>query len=122
MGGDGSPECRPPGKAMSPMPYVAVSALSHAGLIRGHNEDSLAIGPWTLCSTETESPQTLLFPLGTPLLVAVADGLGGHPGGEVASALVVRRLARVGPLLTHRGAGAEGPGGVQPGDVHLRGR
>lgn len=81
------------------MPYIAVSALSHCGLIRDHNEDSLVVGPWTLCSTETESPQTLLFPLGTPLVVAVADGLGGHPGGEVASALVVRRLARVGPLL-----------------------
>ncbi|UGY91826.1 PP2C family protein-serine/threonine phosphatase [Streptomyces gobiensis] len=81
------------------MAYVAVSALSQAGMVRAHNEDSLVIGPWTLCGTETESPQTLLFPLGTPLVVAVADGLGGHPGGEVASALVVRRLAKVGPLL-----------------------
>lgn len=78
------------------MPYIAVSALSHEGLVRDHNEDSLAIGPWTICATVTESPQTLLFPLGAPCVVAVADGLGGHPGGEVASSLTVRRLAAAG--------------------------
>ncbi|PBC80025.1 serine/threonine protein phosphatase PrpC [Streptomyces sp. TLI_235] len=79
------------------MPYISVSALSHEGLVRDHNEDSLAVGPWTLCATVTESPQTLLFPLGaTPCLVAVADGLGGHPAGEVASSLTARRLAAAG--------------------------
>lgn len=82
------------------MTYAAVSALSHPGLVRDRNEDSLVVGPWTLCSTVTENPQTLVFPLGTPLVVAVADGLGGQPGGEVASALVVRRLALTGPRMT----------------------
>ncbi|MBZ9638822.1 PP2C family serine/threonine-protein phosphatase [Streptomyces sp. PSKA30] len=86
------------------MPYVAVSALSHPGLLRDRNEDSLVIGPWTLCATVTESPQTLVFPLGTPLVVAVADGLGGHPGGEVASALVARRIASIGPALSSEDA------------------
>lgn len=81
------------------VPYIAVTALSHAGLLRDHNEDSLVVGPWTLCGTVTESPQTMLFPLDRPLLVAVADGLGGQPAGEVASALVVRRLAALGPEL-----------------------
>ncbi|MGW2716858.1 PP2C family protein-serine/threonine phosphatase [Streptomyces sp. NPDC001492] len=81
------------------MQYVAVSAVSHPGLLRERNEDSLVVGPWTLCATVTESPQTLVFPLGTPLVVAVADGLGGHPGGDVASALVARRIAAIGPAL-----------------------
>ncbi|MGW2253051.1 PP2C family protein-serine/threonine phosphatase [Kitasatospora sp. NPDC001660] len=80
-------------------PYIAVSALSHEGLVREHNEDSLTVGPWTLCATVTTNPQTLLFPLGPPCVVAVTDGLGGHPGGEVASALVARRLAADGPGL-----------------------
>ncbi|MFP3989013.1 protein phosphatase 2C domain-containing protein [Streptomyces sp. E11-3] len=82
------------------MPYLAVTALSHVGLVREHNEDSLVVGPWTMCGTETENPQTLLFPLGRPLVVAVADGLGGQPAGEVASALVVRQLASLGPSLS----------------------
>ncbi|MFB7125511.1 serine/threonine-protein phosphatase [Kitasatospora xanthocidica] len=80
-------------------PYIAVSALSHEGLVREHNEDSLTVGPWTLCATVTTNPQTLLFPLGPPCVIAVADGLGGHPGGEVASALVARRLAADGGAL-----------------------
>ena len=81
------------------MPYLTVTALSHTGLIREHNEDSLVAGPWTLCGTVTENPQTLVFPLGSPLVVAAADGIGGQPGGEVASALTVRQLAALGPAL-----------------------
>ncbi|MGW3007991.1 PP2C family protein-serine/threonine phosphatase [Streptomyces sp. NPDC001219] len=81
------------------MEYVTVTALSHPGLLRDHNEDSLVAGPWTLCGTMTENPQTLAFPLGTPLVVAVADGIGGQPAGDVASALAVRQLAALGPTL-----------------------
>ncbi|MFC9294185.1 PP2C family protein-serine/threonine phosphatase [Streptomyces sp. NPDC057011] len=81
------------------MAYIAVTALSHVGLVREQNEDSLVVGPWTLCGTVTENPQTLVFRLGKPLVVAVADGLGGQPAGEVASALVVRQLAAAGPSL-----------------------
>ncbi|BAJ26324.1 hypothetical protein KSE_04780 [Kitasatospora setae KM-6054] len=69
-------------------------------MVRDHNEDSLVLGPWTLCATSTDSPQSLVFPYGeTPVVVAVADGLGGHPAGDVASALTVRHLAAAGPHL-----------------------
>ncbi|MYI82419.1 MAG: serine/threonine-protein phosphatase [Chloroflexi bacterium] len=46
-----------------------LQALSDRGLLRERNEDAAA---------------TLALPDGS-LLLAVADGLGGHPGGEVAS-------------------------------------
>lgn len=86
------------------MRYAAVSALSHDGLVREHNEDSLVAGPWTLCAATSLTPQTIYFPIGDPLVVAVADGLGGHPAGEVASAVVVRHLARACTSLTDEAA------------------
>jgi PPM family protein phosphatase len=82
------------------MKYVAASVLSHDGLVREHNEDSLVAGPWTLCAVTTLTPQTLWLPIDDPVVIAVADGLGGHPAGEEASSLVVRRLAHAAPGLS----------------------
>jgi PPM family protein phosphatase len=94
-----SPELVQTESVASAASYSVVTALSHAGLVRDHNEDSLVIGQWTLCAAETETPQTLVFPIASPLVVAVADGLGGHPGGDIASSFVARELARAGPTL-----------------------
>ena len=82
------------------MQYVAVSALSHDGLVRDHNEDSLVVGPWTLCAAVTIVPETFYLPVAAPVVVAVADGLGGQPAGEQASSLAVQWLARAAPSLT----------------------
>jgi len=50
--------------------------------IRMENEDACGV-------------QRYNHPLGTVALLAVADGLGGHPAGEVASALAVNTLMKV---------------------------
>jgi serine/threonine protein phosphatase PrpC len=84
--------------------YLAVTALSHEGLVRDHNEDSLLVGPWTTPATVTQTPQTSYFPLSDPVVLGVADGLGGHPAGEVASTLAVQALARAAPTMTDEDA------------------
>ena len=70
------------------MQYVAVSALSHDGLVRDHNEDSLVIGPWTLCAATTLTPQTFYLPIGAPVVVVVgavvAVVVAWLPGTEAA--------------------------------------
>lgn len=53
---------------------LAGAATSHVGLVRAHNEDSGFVGPG---------------------LLLVADGVGGHASGEVASAIAARTVARV---------------------------
>jgi len=59
--------------------YFAVSARTAIGLARSGNEDSA---------------------LTSSSLLAVADGMGGHAGGEVASQIAIKTLATMVPVLT----------------------
>ncbi|NJD08758.1 MAG: serine/threonine-protein phosphatase [Methylococcaceae bacterium] len=57
------------------MKAIDFASASHPGLVRDHNEDA--------CLSQPELK-----------LWAVADGMGGYEGGEVASAIVVEELER----------------------------
>ena len=57
---------------------IRVAHVSHVGLVRSHNEDSIAVH-------QPESGRG-------GALVVVADGLGGHAAGEVASQLAVEEV------------------------------
>jgi serine/threonine protein phosphatase PrpC len=59
--------------------YFAVSARTALGLVRSGNEDSA---------------------LTSSSLLAVADGMGGHAGGEVASQIAIKTLSTLVPVLT----------------------
>jgi serine/threonine protein phosphatase PrpC len=72
--------------------HIEVAAVSHTGRVRASNEDSITIAGW-VSDVEMSAPRRSRHELIAPLLFAVADGMGGHAGGEVASRYAVKRLA-----------------------------
>jgi len=83
-GPDEVDEIVPPGRVTAD-----VAALSHAGTVREQNEDSYAVfrmGRY-LERVASNVPEELLASVreDSSWLMAVADGLGGHSAGEVAS-------------------------------------
>jgi serine/threonine protein phosphatase PrpC len=76
---------------------VRASAMTHRGAVRPNNEDAMVLGVFTACGVDMVNPVSWEAPLTAPVLVAVADGMGGHNGGEIASAYTVRELAAASP-------------------------
>src|SRR6185437_1026168 len=72
---------------------VVATVLTHRGAERAGNEDAVVVGTRTFAGVSNEHPDVVAVPLDHPVAVAVADGLGGHAAGEVASRMAVERLA-----------------------------
>jgi len=66
-------------------PILDVGALSHVGRVRTRNEDR-----FLALHTVTGSGDAELLPLG---LFAVADGMGGHSEGDLASEIAIHAIA-----------------------------
>ena len=64
---------------MNPL-YFQCAARSAVGLVRNGNEDSALISAH---------------------VIAVADGMGGHAGGEVASSVAINTLSEIAPTFTN---------------------
>jgi protein phosphatase len=60
--------------------WALFAADTHPGLVREHNEDRVFIQSW---------------PDGQAILAVVADGMGGHRGGEVAAERAIAVLAKL---------------------------
>lgn len=82
-------------------PIFQVSGLSHPGFLRKANEDSFGY----FCDNQTES-----------LMAVVADGIGGHGNGDIASSMTVKMLLSAWRDLISR----ETPSGQDAEDFFLR--
>ncbi len=80
---------------------ATVHALTHTGARRAANEDALAVDDW-ICANDMSRPKALALGADTPHAVFVADGMGGHPGGDVASHTAVRFCAQRGRAVAGR--------------------
>src|SRR3954447_15922343 len=72
LGPDHPPTTEIRGTGRTAMPYLQCAGQTHVGLVRENNEDAIVTGTQ---------------------LVAVADGMGGHAGGELASRLATELIA-----------------------------
>jgi len=70
------------------------AAVTHVGYVRARNEDAVGV-----CGVDRplEDGVVTMFEAPVPLLVVVADGLGGHPGGDQASRMAVDAVLAAGP-------------------------
>ena len=71
---------------------LRATAFTHRGAVRANNEDTIAVGDW-ITSESMAAPVPLEHEVETPLICLVADGMGGHAAGEVASRTVAEHLA-----------------------------
>lgn len=71
---------------------MRITAMTHPGLVRTHNEDCIGVIDWVRAAPMA-SPVIIECSIDETRICVVADGLGGHAGGEVASVLAVREIA-----------------------------
>jgi serine/threonine protein phosphatase PrpC len=80
------------------MNRVDVVAVTHRGLHRDHNEDTVAVAGFLSEALEGE-PTRITVTTARPVTCLVADGLGGHAEGGRASRLAASVIADAGPTL-----------------------
>jgi PPM family protein phosphatase len=71
--------------------HLAATVLTHPGAVRPRNEDTIGVADRVMSGAMAE-PVTLMREIDAPVVCVVADGLGGHTAGEVASRHAVERL------------------------------
>jgi serine/threonine protein phosphatase PrpC len=78
---------------MSAPVRLCATAFTHQGAMRPGNEDTVAVGDWVR-RLPMAVPATFEHEVTAPVVCLVADGMGGHVAGDVASRTVAERLSR----------------------------
>jgi serine/threonine protein phosphatase PrpC len=73
-------------------PQLEVTAFTHQGRVRDGNEDSITVAGW-VSDVAMSGLRRSRHELTESVLCAVADGMGGHAAGEIASRYAIKRLA-----------------------------
>ena len=81
---------------MMPPVRLSATAFTHRGAVREGNEDCIAVGDRVVSEPMT-APLRLERQIAAPLVCLVADGMGGHAAGEVASRVAAERLVEHAP-------------------------
>lgn len=71
----------------------SITASTNIGRVREMNQDALFVDGWASSKSGTQLMRT--FDSQSEVLVAVIDGMGGHPGGDHASWTAARALANL---------------------------
>ena len=85
---------------------LRATAFTHQGAVRAGNEDTIAVGDW-IKRLPMAAPVVLEHEVAAPLICLVADGMGGHAAGDVASRTVAERLSRRAAEATDEAAVAQ---------------
>lgn len=78
------------------MTRFTVLAFTDVGLLRKRNEDAVLVAGWQ-CQAHDGSVATMHFDPEPPFVCAVADGMGGHAGGDLASRVALSLIGQVSP-------------------------
>jgi protein phosphatase len=91
-----------------PALLIDCGGFSSPGRVRERNEDRFVIQQWTWNDDKATHQATLLV---------VADGMGGHHGGDLAASLAVRTIATQMASLYDRALAGMAPGDTAIGDA-----
>jgi serine/threonine protein phosphatase PrpC len=84
------------GKGWCGLSVINVRAFTDVGLVRKRNEDAILVAGW-LSQTREGSLVTMDFDPAAPFTCAVADGMGGHVGGDLASRVALTVISERSP-------------------------